>query len=98
MTQRKIAEKSGMSLSTVTETMKALQEGDIPFLKKINSGAYLVNPEIVFKGKFGSRMAIVYQFDQLSTKENKEKEAAQEQQTELIDENQVTFDEVEETA
>ena len=36
MTQRAIAEKSGMSLNTVTKTMRALQEGTPAFLVKIN--------------------------------------------------------------
>ena len=64
MTQRAIAEKSGMSLNTVTKTMKALQEGTPSFLVKINSGAYRVNPEVIWKGSHSNRMGICYEYHQ----------------------------------
>ena len=60
MTQRKIAEKSGISLFTVSETIKALQDGN--FLTRINMGAYQVNPEIIFKGGSADRMNILLQY------------------------------------
>ena len=62
MTQRTIAEKSGMGIATVSRTMKELQKGDIPFLKKINSGAYCVNPAVVWKGKHNKRMSILFEY------------------------------------
>lgn len=62
MTQRKIAEKSGMSLQTVSRTLKALQEGSPAFLIKINSGAYRVNPDVIWKGAHSNRMGIVYEY------------------------------------
>lgn len=62
MTQRAIAEKSGMSLNTVTRTMRALQDGKPAFLQKINSGAYRVNPEVVWKGSYGRRMGICFEY------------------------------------
>lgn len=68
MTQRQIAEQSGISLKTVAFTMKALQEGDFPFLKKLNNGgAYIVNPDIIFKGNFGKRMAVLYDYGTANT-------------------------------
>lgn len=62
MTQRKIAEKSGMSLATVTRTMQALQTGKPAFLQKINSGAYRVNPDIIWKGSYSKRMGICFEY------------------------------------
>lgn len=62
MTQRKIAEKSDISFGTVISTMKLLQEAN--FIVKINSGAYQVNPEIVFKGGTGARMNVLIQYKQ----------------------------------
>lgn len=62
MTQRAIAEKSGMSLNTVIRTMKALQDGDPPFLQKINSGAYRVNPDVIWKGSYSTRMGVIYEY------------------------------------
>ncbi|GJG92738.1 MULTISPECIES: replication/maintenance protein RepL [Bacillota] len=75
MTQRKIAEKTGISLRTVSKTMKLLcepeEEGILPFLQKINSGAYRVNPNVLFKGSYKNRMGICYEF--INTEiENKE--------------------------
>ena len=62
MTQRAIAEKSGMSLQTVSRTLKALQEGKPAFLVKINSGAYRVNPDVLWKGSHNNRMGICYEY------------------------------------
>lgn len=45
MTQRKIAKNSGISLYTVSETLKVLMDSN--FLQKINSGAYRVNPNVL---------------------------------------------------
>lgn len=67
-TQRTIAEKTGMSLGTVRDTMTILQKSNPPFLIKINSGAYQVNPEIIWKGSHGSRMGVCYNY---KTKTNK---------------------------
>lgn len=55
-THRKMADETGCSLATVTQTMKILQGSD--FLRKIQSGVYMVNPEIIFKGGHNARMAI----------------------------------------
>lgn len=78
MTQRAIAEGSGMSLATVVRTMKALQEGKPAFLQKINSGAYRVNPQVVWKGSYSNRMGVCFSYGE--TAQKKGKEAAQEAQ------------------
>lgn len=62
MTQRQISDKSGMSLKTVQRTMKSLQEGNPAFLVKINGGAYMVNPDIIWKGSHKSRMGVVFDY------------------------------------
>lgn len=66
MTQRAISEASGMSIQTVNRTLKALceaPEGSPAFLQKINSGAYRVNPEVIFKGSHSNRMGICYEYN-----------------------------------
>lgn len=79
MTQRAIAERSGMSLNTVVRTMKALQEGEPQFLQKINSGAYRVNPEVIFKGAHENRLGVCYEYVATSAEkaEKKPKELEQ---------------------
>ena len=67
MTQRTIAKKSGISLYTVTQTMKALQEGKPSFLIKINSGAYQVNPDVIWKGSHKNRMGICFDYHTAET-------------------------------
>lgn len=62
MTQRAISQKSGMSMNTVIRTMKALQSGRPAFLQKINSGAYRVNPNVIWKGSFDKRMGICFNY------------------------------------
>ena len=60
MTQRQIAQKSGISLDTVRLTMKALLESN--FLIKQNIGVYMVNPDVVFKGGKTDRLNILIQY------------------------------------
>lgn len=56
-TQRELAKQSGISLQTVSITMKLLMDAD--FLRKKNSGVYIVNPDIVFKGTRQKRMNVL---------------------------------------
>lgn len=75
MTQRQISDKSGMSLKTVQRTMKSLQEGNPAFLVKINGGAYMVNPNIIWKGSHSSRMGIIFDYiEATGTTQEEEKE------------------------
>ena len=69
-----------MSLNTVTRTMKALQEGDPPFLQKINSGAYRVNPDVIWKGSYSNRMGVIYKYQEKASERK-----AQEQQLTIDD-------------
>lgn len=73
-TQEKIAEESKMSIATVRRTMKALQESEPPFLVKINSGAYQVNPDIVWKGSHKNRMGICFIYNQAIEEKEKNNE------------------------
>ena len=60
MTQRKSLKKIGMSTKTVSTTIKALVESN--FLNKINSGAYRVNPDVLFKGGKDNRLNVLLQY------------------------------------
>lgn len=93
MTQRAIADKSGMSLATVMRTMKALQEGNPAFLQKINSGAYRVNPDVVWKGSYSKRMGIC--FDYKETDEAQKPAEAPEASNDTLD-GQMTLEGVQE--
>ena len=78
MTQRKIAEKTGISLPTVSKTIKLLCEPDgdevIPFLQKINSGAYRVNPNVLFKGSHSNRMGVCFEYIETQRETQKDEE------------------------
>lgn len=63
LTQREISEKANVSLSTVQRTMQVLLTSSPPFLYKINSGAYQINPAIIWKGSHTSRMGQVFQYE-----------------------------------
>lgn len=60
-TYRTIADKSGISLDTVRITMKILLDAD--FMRKEQNGVYIINPDIVFKGKHNARMNILNQYN-----------------------------------
>lgn len=91
MTQRAIAEATGMSTKTVNTTLKALceaPEGSPAFLQKINSGAYRVNPEVIFKGSHSNRMGVCYEYresNRAARKNSESKERQIEGQMEIKD-------------
>lgn len=62
MTYRQIAEATGMSLETVRLTMTILLDGN--FLRRINIGSYIVNPDIMYKGSRTGRLNVLTQFSQ----------------------------------
>ena len=71
MTQRAIAEATNMSTKTVNITLKALceaPEGSPAFLQKINSGAYRVNPEVIFKGSHSNRVGVCYEYQEVNSR------------------------------
>lgn len=64
MNYRQIAEKSGISLDTVRKTMKTLIDAD--FMRRINQGAYCINPDVIFKGSRNGRLNILIRYEQLA--------------------------------
>lgn len=60
LTYRQIAEKSGISYQTVSRTMNALINSN--FLKPINRGAYIINPDVIFKGTRNGRLNVLYKY------------------------------------
>lgn len=52
-TYRQLADKTGISYATVADTMKTLQSAD--FLRKHETGYYMVNPGIIYKGSYQRR-------------------------------------------
>lgn len=59
-TYRQIAEATGVSLDTISKTMSILIDAN--FLKKLNQGCYIINPDIVFKGTRCSRLNALTQY------------------------------------
>lgn len=80
MTQRQISEQSGISLKTVSVTMKTLLESN--FLRKINGGAYCVNPDVLFKGTRSGRMNVLIQYNSLEQIQKAEEEKAKAKEAE----------------
>lgn len=61
-TQRKMCEETGLSTQTVSATIKSLMTFN--FLIKVNSGAYMINPDMIFKGSADRRMDILLTYKQ----------------------------------
>lgn len=57
MTYRQISEKTNISLETVRITMKLLLEAD--FLRRVNTGCYVVNPDVLFRGSRSGRLNVL---------------------------------------
>lgn len=60
-TYRKIAEDVGCSTRTVTTIMKKLQENN--FIKKVQNGVWLVNPNILMKGGDNKRQILLSYYE-----------------------------------
>lgn len=73
MTQRQMAQKSGISLDTVRITIKALLDSN--FLVKVNMGVYQINPEVIFKGGKTNRMNVLLQYTNSRGENNESTEA-----------------------
>lgn len=71
-TQRNLAKNIGVSLSTVSKTISALQEIDA--IQSPQSGVYVINPNFIFKGRQSSRMRVLMDYRDIA-KENEEVES-----------------------
>ena len=74
MTQRQIANKSGISYQTVSRTLQSLIDSN--FLQRINQGAYRVNPDVLFKGGKNARMNVLLQYRDGTAEENGSNDSA----------------------
>lgn len=61
-TYEKIAEATGVSFKTVLLTMQALKDAD--FLRQEATGVYIVNPNVIYKGKHSSRLNALTKYAQ----------------------------------
>lgn len=69
-TYRQIAQGTNTSVDTVTKTVTVLLEAD--FLRRINQGCYIVNPDIVFKGSRNGRLNVLTEFQDTTKEKPKE--------------------------
>ena len=86
-TYTKIAKDVGVSRPTIATIMKKLQENN--FVKKIQHGAWLVNPNILMKGNDTKRQILLSYYesddpiDQITFSRSKQKEIPTSQQEQL---------------
>lgn len=62
-TFRQLSKETGTSYAVVAKTMKNLQE--IDFLRKHNTGMYIVNPDIIFRGTYQRRCRVAMEYNRL---------------------------------
>jgi predicted transcriptional regulator len=60
VTYTKIQEKLKTSRKTIAETMKILQKAN--FITKVQNGLYMVNPDIIVRGKSGKKDALMIKY------------------------------------
>lgn len=66
-TIRSIAKETNTAPQTVNLTLKALLDAD--FLRKVQTGVYIVNPNIVFKGSHGARLNVLNSYSETKKEE-----------------------------
>lgn len=67
-TYRQVSEATGVSLDTVTKTMKCLVDSN--FMRREFSGCYRINPDILFKGGKQGRQNALFEFRTASGNNN----------------------------
>ena len=60
-TYKKISKDTGCSSTTIARIMKKLQESN--FIKKVQNGVWLVNPNILMKGNDNKRQILLSYYD-----------------------------------
>ena len=60
VTYRQIEKELNTSQKTIAETMKILQEAN--FITKVQNGLYMVNPDVIVKGKSGKKDALMIKY------------------------------------
>ncbi len=60
VTYRQIEKELNTSQKTIAKTMKILQEAN--FITKIQNGLYMVNPDVIVKGKSGKKDALMIKY------------------------------------
>lgn len=83
-TVKNIAEKMNCSPETVRQTLNALLEND--FLRKIQNGVYMVNPNMIFKGSHNGRMNVLIRYTDTTKTKNQFKKFNEEVKTKSVDE------------
>ena len=73
MTQRQIANKTGIARGTINTTLKALI--DSSFLIMRQAGVYQVNPDVLFKGGKNARMNVLLQYHDAAAEGNEGNES-----------------------
>lgn len=68
-TTREIAEEIGVSPTTVTETLKTLQQGNII---KRRTGVIMLNPEILLRGDDNKHRYLLLEFEQFDREDEKD--------------------------
>ena len=70
-TQRAISKETNVSIVVVSQTLKILRETN--FLKKIQNGLYMINPDLVVRGTAGKRLNLLIRYQQVEKRARKYK-------------------------
>lgn len=68
-TFRQLSKETGASYAVVARTMKELQE--IDFIRKHNTGSYIVNPDIIFRGTYQRRCQVAGEYERIKLEHQK---------------------------
>ena len=68
-TQRGLGKELGLSTKTINETIKLLLENG--FMKKVQNGVYMINPDILVKGTTGKRTNLLVKYKEIGNENEK---------------------------
>lgn len=79
ISQPDLARQANVSLQTVNRTMRALIEAG--FVQMVYPTVYRINPNIVFKGSFNNRLAVLIQYKK---EEEEKRKTSQQEEKEVV--------------
>lgn len=77
VSQKKISNDTGVSIQTVNQTIKQLENAD--FLHRVVPGHYRINPAVIWRGSHMGRMAIMAKFSEEKAASAPEEETPQQE-------------------
>lgn len=82
-----MANATGSGLRFIQKALKKMEETDV--IVKMGNGAYMMNPDVLFKGKYPSRKKAITQYEYYKAQQKERQKKKQERKQKRPDKNAI---------